>query len=75
MVQTLPTILWTLIFIRVKCKILKLISKTFYFSYALGESAMTHLRKASVLISGIGSVGLEIAKNVILGMKFFILFI
>ncbi|CAK5075725.1 unnamed protein product [Meloidogyne enterolobii] len=28
---------------------------------------MTHLRKASVLISGIGSVGLEIAKNVILG--------
>nr|CAD2125795.1 unnamed protein product [Meloidogyne enterolobii] len=35
--------------------------------YALGESAMTHLRKASVLISGIGSVGLEIAKNVILG--------
>jgi hypothetical protein len=36
--------------------------------YALGESAMAHLRKASVLVSGIGSVGLEIAKNLILGL-------
>lgn len=35
--------------------------------YALGESAMMHLRKSSVLISGIGSVGVEIAKNLILG--------
>lgn len=35
--------------------------------YALGESAMRHLRTASVLISGIGSVGVEIAKNLILG--------
>ncbi|VDN08050.1 unnamed protein product [Thelazia callipaeda] len=35
--------------------------------YALGESAMIHLRKSSVLISGIGSVGVEIAKNLILG--------
>ncbi|KAL3985654.1 ubiquitin-activating enzyme E1 family protein [Acanthocheilonema viteae] len=35
--------------------------------YALGESAMMHLRKASVLISGIGSVGVEVAKNLILG--------
>ncbi|KAM3716758.1 Ubiquitin-like modifier-activating enzyme [Dirofilaria immitis] len=35
--------------------------------YALGESAMIHLRKASVLVSGIGSVGVEIAKNLILG--------
>uniref|UniRef100_A0A915CCS0 E1 ubiquitin-activating enzyme n=1 Tax=Parascaris univalens TaxID=6257 RepID=A0A915CCS0_PARUN len=35
--------------------------------YALGESAMMHLRRASVLISGIGAVGVEIAKNLILG--------
>ncbi|ETN83338.1 ubiquitin-activating enzyme E1 [Necator americanus] len=35
--------------------------------YALGESAMIHLRKASVLISGLGGVGVEIAKNLILG--------
>lgn len=35
--------------------------------YALGESAMMHLRNASVLISGIGGVGCEIAKNLILG--------
>uniref|UniRef100_A0A1I7YJJ1 E1 ubiquitin-activating enzyme n=1 Tax=Steinernema glaseri TaxID=37863 RepID=A0A1I7YJJ1_9BILA len=35
--------------------------------YALGESAMMHLRKSSVLISGMGGVGVEIAKNLILG--------
>ncbi|KAK0403088.1 hypothetical protein QR680_016712 [Steinernema hermaphroditum] len=35
--------------------------------YALGESAMMHLRKSSVLISGMGAVGVEIAKNLILG--------
>ncbi|CAD6195430.1 unnamed protein product [Caenorhabditis auriculariae] len=35
--------------------------------YALGESAMLNLRHASVLISGLGSVGVEIAKNLILG--------
>ncbi|EPB65251.1 ThiF family protein, partial [Ancylostoma ceylanicum] len=35
--------------------------------YALGESAMINLRKASVLISGLGGVGVEIAKNLILG--------
>ncbi|VDK55799.1 unnamed protein product [Anisakis simplex] len=35
--------------------------------YTLGESAMKNLRKSSVLISGIGSVGVEIAKNLILG--------
>ena len=40
------------------------------FSYALGESAMAHLRKASVLVSGLGSVGVEIAKNLILGLLF-----
>lgn len=38
-----------------------------FFRYALGESAMRHLRAASVLISGLGSVGAEIAKNLILG--------
>lgn len=37
------------------------------FSYALGESAMLHLRNASVLVSGLGGVGVEIAKNLILG--------
>ncbi|PIO74143.1 ubiquitin-activating enzyme E1 [Teladorsagia circumcincta] len=35
--------------------------------YALGESAMIHLRKASVIISGLGGVGVEVAKNLILG--------
>ncbi|KAL3108665.1 hypothetical protein niasHT_019186 [Heterodera trifolii] len=35
--------------------------------YALGHSAMEHLRKASVLVSGLGSVGVEVAKNLILG--------
>ncbi|CEF61242.1 GH24511p [Strongyloides ratti] len=35
--------------------------------YALGENAMLYLRKASILVSGIGSVGVEIAKNLILG--------
>uniref|UniRef100_A0A0N5CF83 E1 ubiquitin-activating enzyme n=1 Tax=Strongyloides papillosus TaxID=174720 RepID=A0A0N5CF83_STREA len=35
--------------------------------YALGENAMLYLRKASILISGMGSVGVEIAKNLILG--------
>ncbi|KAI6227320.1 hypothetical protein M3Y99_01268400 [Aphelenchoides fujianensis] len=35
--------------------------------YAIGESAMLKLRKSSVLISGLGGVGLEIAKNLILG--------
>jgi ubiquitin-activating enzyme E1 len=37
------------------------------FSYAIGESVMFKLRKANVLISGLGSVGVEIAKNLILG--------
>ncbi|CAI4226473.1 unnamed protein product [Auanema sp. JU1783] len=35
--------------------------------YAIGESAMMNLRSSSVLISGIGGVGVEIAKNLILG--------
>uniref|UniRef100_A0A915EAW6 SUMO-activating enzyme subunit 1 n=1 Tax=Ditylenchus dipsaci TaxID=166011 RepID=A0A915EAW6_9BILA len=34
--------------------------------YAMGRSAMEKLREAKVLISGIGSVGLEISKNLIL---------
>ncbi|VDN23271.1 unnamed protein product [Cylicostephanus goldi] len=38
--------------------------------YALGESAMMNLRKASVLISGLGGVGVEIAKNLVLGGTF-----
>ncbi|KRY23477.1 Ubiquitin-like modifier-activating enzyme 1 [Trichinella patagoniensis] len=35
--------------------------------YALGEVAMRRLRISTVLISGIGGVGVEIAKNLILG--------
>lgn len=35
--------------------------------YTLGETAMRRLRCAKVLISGIGGVGVEIAKNLILG--------
>ncbi|KAI6243686.1 UBA-e1-C domain-containing protein [Aphelenchoides fujianensis] len=35
--------------------------------YAIGESAMLKLRKSSVLISGMGGVGVEIAKNLVLG--------
>ncbi|KAI6187519.1 hypothetical protein M3Y98_00253000 [Aphelenchoides besseyi] len=35
--------------------------------YAIGESAMLKLRKSSVLICGLGGVGVEIAKNLILG--------
>lgn len=38
-----------------------------FFRYALGESAMIHLRKASVVISGLGGVGVEVAKNLVLG--------
>jgi ubiquitin-activating enzyme E1 len=33
----------------------------------MGMSAMEKLRKSSVLISGMGGVGVEIAKNLILG--------
>lgn len=43
---------------RLECKL---------FSYALGESAMHKLRQAKVLISGLGGVGVEVAKNLILG--------
>uniref|UniRef100_A0AC35TNG8 UBA_e1_C domain-containing protein n=1 Tax=Rhabditophanes sp. KR3021 TaxID=114890 RepID=A0AC35TNG8_9BILA len=35
--------------------------------YALGESAMLHLRKANILIYGMDAVGVEIAKNLVLG--------
>ncbi|GMT25395.1 hypothetical protein PFISCL1PPCAC_16692 [Pristionchus fissidentatus] len=35
--------------------------------YTLGESAMMHLREASVLISGLSGLGVELAKNLILG--------
>ncbi len=35
--------------------------------YALGEMAMRRIRTSQVLISGIGPVGVEIAKNLILG--------
>ncbi|GMS96394.1 hypothetical protein PENTCL1PPCAC_18569 [Pristionchus entomophagus] len=35
--------------------------------YTLGESAMMHLRQASVLISGLSGLGVELAKNLILG--------
>ncbi|KAI6171085.1 ThiF family protein [Aphelenchoides bicaudatus] len=35
--------------------------------YAIGESAMFKLRRANVLISGLGGVGVEVAKNLVLG--------
>ena len=35
--------------------------------YALGHTAMTRLRTASVLVAGCGGVGVEVAKNLILG--------
>uniref|UniRef100_A0A914Z6C3 SUMO-activating enzyme subunit 1 n=1 Tax=Panagrolaimus superbus TaxID=310955 RepID=A0A914Z6C3_9BILA len=35
--------------------------------YALGQTAMFRLRSANVLVSGIGSVGVEVAKNLVLG--------
>merc|ERR1712226_631968 len=38
--------------------------------YTLGKSAMLEMRKTKVLISGMGGLGVEIAKNVILaGVK------
>jgi len=36
------------------------------FRYTFGEAAMRRLRGAQVLISGIGGVGVEVAKNLIL---------
>ncbi|KJH42215.1 ubiquitin-activating enzyme E1 [Dictyocaulus viviparus] len=41
--------------------------KSYVCRYALGESAMINLRKASVIVSGLGAVGVEVAKNLILG--------
>uniref|UniRef100_A0AC35FUY2 Ubiquitin-activating enzyme E1 C-terminal domain-containing protein n=1 Tax=Panagrolaimus sp. PS1159 TaxID=55785 RepID=A0AC35FUY2_9BILA len=35
--------------------------------YALGQTSMFRLRSANVLISGMGSVGVEVAKNLVLG--------
>ncbi|VDP45411.1 unnamed protein product [Soboliphyme baturini] len=35
--------------------------------YVLGERAMRRLRMANVLISGLGGLGVEVAKNLILG--------
>ncbi len=39
----------------------------FYFSYVLGKEAMHRLANAHVLISGMRGLGVEIAKNIILG--------
>ena len=35
--------------------------------YALGETAMRRLRASSVLVTGLSGVGVEMAKNLILG--------
>jgi ubiquitin-activating enzyme E1 len=35
--------------------------------YALGHTAMFRLRSANVMVSGMGSVGVEVAKNLVLG--------
>lgn len=37
------------------------------FRYTLGEAAMRRLRLSKVLVSGMGGVGIEIAKNLVLG--------
>lgn len=40
------------------------------FRYALGEEAMKRLGSAKVLVSGMGAVGMEVAKNLVLaGVK------
>lgn len=41
-----------------------------YCSYVLGHEAMRRMQTSDVLISGVGSLGVEIAKNVVLaGVK------
>lgn len=35
--------------------------------YAIGDEAMKKMAKTRILISGLGGIGVEIAKNVILG--------
>ncbi len=37
------------------------------YSYTLGHTAMTRLRHGRLLIVGLGGVGVEVAKNLILG--------
>lgn len=39
----------------------------FVFSYVLGHEAMKRMQSSNVLISGLRGLGVEIAKNVILG--------
>ena len=59
---------WMSTFTQDKCKFGHLIPITPYSSsYALGQTAMVRLRSAKVLISGMGSVGVETAKNLVLG--------
>ena len=41
-----------------------------HISYAIGKDAMHKIQQSNVLISGLGGLGVEIAKNVILsGVK------
>ena len=41
-----------------------------YFSYVLGHAAMKRMALSNILVSGMGGVGVEIAKNVVLsGVK------
>ena len=37
------------------------------YRYVLGHEAMRRMQKSNVLISGMGGLGIEIAKNVVLG--------
>jgi len=37
------------------------------FSYVLGHAAMKRMALSNVLISGMGGLGVEIAKNIVLG--------
>jgi molybdopterin/thiamine biosynthesis adenylyltransferase len=41
--------------------------RAFLYSYVLGKEAMLRLANARVLISGMTGLGVEIAKNIVLG--------
>ena len=63
----------TKIYILVKCNFLafqcpfnKCLTLNMIYSFAIGQNSMKKLRNSKVLVSGIGSVGVEICKNLIL---------
>ena len=54
-------------FTKCTCKFLGLLSALFYFRYVLGHEAMRKMQMSNVLISGMKGLGIEIAKNIVLG--------